>query len=95
MNKGVDKGEPKTGTDSSDHIKASETKQLGQSSTIAPKKRTQPASKSPEEVQRPPLKRHNKSNTMAAPTTSTTTRKPVGFMQSCCFVFVGILSTYK
>ena len=23
------------------------------------------------------------------------TRKPVGFMQSCCFVFVGILSTYK
>ena len=24
-----------------------------------------------------------------------TTRKPVGFMQSCCFVFVGILSTYK
>ena len=26
---------------------------------------------------------------------SWTTRKPVGFMQSCCFVFVGILSTYK
>ena len=25
----------------------------------------------------------------------TRTRKPVGFMQSCCFVFVGILSTYK
>ena len=23
------------------------------------------------------------------------TRKPEGFMQSCCFVFVGILSTYK
>ena len=23
------------------------------------------------------------------------TRKPVGFMQSCCFVFVGILNTYK
>ena len=23
------------------------------------------------------------------------TRKPVGFMQSCCFVFVGILSRYK
>ena len=23
------------------------------------------------------------------------TRKPVGFMQSCCFVFVGILSTYE
>ena len=23
------------------------------------------------------------------------TRKPVGFMQSCCFVFVGIVSTYK
>ena len=23
------------------------------------------------------------------------TRKPVGFMLSCCFVFVGILSTYK
>ena len=22
-------------------------------------------------------------------------RKPVGFMQSCCFVFVGIVSTYK
>ena len=70
--KGVDKGEPKTGTDSSDHIKASATKQLGQSSTIAPKKHTRPASKSPEEVQRPPLKRHNKSNTMAAPMTSTT-----------------------
>ena len=26
---------------------------------------------------------------------SWTTRKPVGFMQSCCYVFVGILSTYK
>ena len=26
---------------------------------------------------------------------SFSTRKPVGFMQSCCFVFVGILSTYK
>ena len=25
----------------------------------------------------------------------TETRKPVGFMQSCCFVFVGILMTYK
>ena len=25
----------------------------------------------------------------------TSTRKPVGFMQSCGFVFVGILSTYK
>ena len=24
-----------------------------------------------------------------------TTRKPVGFMQSCCFVFVGILRTYE
>ena len=23
------------------------------------------------------------------------TRKPVGFMQSCCFVFVGILRTYE
>ena len=23
------------------------------------------------------------------------TRKPVGFMQSCCFVFVGIVSRYK
>ena len=70
--KGVDKGETKTGTDSSDHINASATKQIGQPSTIAPKKRTRPASKSLEEVQRPPLKRHNKSNTMAAPTTSTT-----------------------
>ena len=27
--------------------------------------------------------------------TQNTTRKPVGFMQSCCFVFVGILSIYK
>ena len=27
--------------------------------------------------------------------TRITTRKPIGFMQSCCFVFVGILSTYK
>ena len=28
-------------------------------------------------------------------TLQVSTRKPVGFMQSCCFVFVGILSTYK
>ena len=27
--------------------------------------------------------------------TKALTRKPVGFMQSCCFVFVRILSTYK
>ena len=41
---------------------------MGQARTIAPKKCLRPASKSPEEVQRPPLKRQNKKNTMSAPT---------------------------
>ena len=54
--KGVDKGETKTGTDPTDHIKTSATKQLGHSSTIAPKKCLGPASKSPEEVRQPPSK---------------------------------------
>ena len=70
--KGVDKGEPKTGTESLDQIKTSATKKIGQPSTIAPKKCTRPSSKNPEEVQRPPLKRYNKYNTMAAPSTLTT-----------------------
>ena len=69
--KGVDKGDTKTGTDSTDHIKTSTTRQIGLPSTIAPKKCLRPASKSPEEVQKPPLKRHNKNNTMAAPTSTT------------------------
>ena len=69
--KGVEKGDTQTGTETVDHSKASSTKQLGQPRTIAPKKRLRPASKSPEEVRRPPLKRQNKNNTMSAPTTST------------------------
>ena len=73
--KGEDKGETKTGTDPADHIKVGATKQVGHHNTIVPKKCLQPDSKSPEEVQKPPLKRHNKSNTMAAPTSTTKSDK--------------------
>ena len=66
--KGVEKGEIQTGTEAVDHNRGSSTKQLGQARTIAPKKCLRPASKSPEEVRRPPLKRQNKKNTMSAPT---------------------------
>ena len=66
--RGVQKGDTKAGIDAVDHTIASSTKQLGQPSTIAPKKCLRPASKSPEEVRKPPLKRHNKNNIMTAPT---------------------------
>ena len=66
--KGVEKGDTQTGTEAVDHNRGSSTKQLGQARTIAPKKRLRSASKSPEEVGRPPLKRQNKTNTMSAPT---------------------------
>ena len=66
--KGVEKGDTGTGTEALDHNRESSTKQLGQPRTIAPNKRLRPASRSPEEVQRPPLKRQNKNNTMAATT---------------------------
>ena len=71
--KGVEKGDTRTGAEAVDHNRTSSTKQLGQPTTIAQKKRLRPASKSPEEVRRPPLKRQNKNNTMSAP--STTTKK--------------------
>ena len=66
--KGVEKGETQTGTEALDHNRASSTKQLGEPRTIAPNKRLRPASRSPEEVRRPPLKRQYKNNTMAATT---------------------------
>ena len=65
--KGVEKGDTRTGTEALDHNRASSTKQLGQPRTIAPNKCLRPASRSPE-VRRPPLKRQNKNNTMAATT---------------------------
>ena len=72
----VDKGETKTGTELLNPIITSATRKLEHSNTIVPKKCVKPDSRSPEEVQRPPLKRHNKVNTMVAPvtTTSTTTK---------------------
>ena len=66
--KGVEKGETQTGTEALDHNRASSTKQLGEPRTIAPNKHLRPASRSPEGVRRPPLKRQNKDNTMAATT---------------------------
>ena len=71
--KGVEKGDTRTGTEAVDYNRASSTKQLGQPRTIAPNKRLRPASRSPEEVQKPPLKRQNKNNTMA--TTTHTSKK--------------------
>ena len=71
--KGVEKGDTQTDTEAVDHHRASSIKQLGQPRTIAPNKHLRPASRSPEEVQRPPLKRQNKNNTMA--TTTHTSKK--------------------
>ena len=71
--KGVEKGDTRTGSEAVDHNRASSTKQLGQPRTIAPNKCLRPASKSPEEVRRPPLKRQNRNNTMA--TTTHTSKK--------------------
>ena len=48
--KGVEKGDTRTGTEALDHNRASSTKQLGQPRTIAPNKCLRPASRSPEEV---------------------------------------------
>ena len=73
--KGVDKGETKTATGSLDHIKISTTRQIQHPSMIAPKKCLRPASKSTEEVQKPPHKRHNKDNTMTAPASTTKSDK--------------------
>ena len=64
--KGVGKGETRTGTEPLDHNRASSTRQQVQPRAIAPNKRLRPASSSPEEVRRPPLKRQNKNNRMAA-----------------------------
>ena len=72
VDKGVEKGDTQTGTEAVDHNRASSTKQLGQPRTKAPNKHLRPASRSPE-VQRPPLKRQNKNNTMA--TTTHTSKK--------------------
>ena len=52
--KGVGKGDTRTGTEPLDHNRASSTRQQGQLRTIAPNKRLRPASHSPEEVRRPP-----------------------------------------
>ena len=70
--KGVEKGDTQTGTEAVDHNRASSSKQLGQPRTIAPNKCLRPASRNPE-VQRPPLKRQNKNNTMV--TTTHTSKK--------------------
>ena len=48
--KGVEKGDTRTGMEAADQNRTSPTKQLGQPKTIAPKKRLRPASKSPGEV---------------------------------------------
>ena len=69
----VDKGETKSGTEPINPIITSTIRKPGHSSTIVPKKCVKPDSRSPEEVRKPPLKRHNKANTMAAPATTTTT----------------------
>ena len=68
--RGVEKGEIRPGATSLHQSTASTTKQLGQTSTIGTKKRNRPASKSPEEVRRPPSKKQNKNNTMATPSTT-------------------------
>ena len=68
--KGVEKGEAKTGTEIIDNSLTSASK-LGLSTTIAPKKRLRPDTRSPEEVRKPPSKKHNKYNTMTAPTPTT------------------------
>ena len=69
----VDKGEIKTGTEPFNPINTSAVRKPGHSKTIVPKKRVKPDSRSPEEVRKPPLKRHNKVSTMAAPVSTTTT----------------------
>ena len=48
--KGVEKGDIRTGTGAVDQNRASSTKQQGQPRTIAPNKCLRPASRSPEEV---------------------------------------------
>ena len=48
--KGVEKGDTRTGSAAVDYNRASTTRQLGQPRTIAPNKQIRPASKSPEEV---------------------------------------------
>ena len=53
--KGVGKGDTRTGTEPLDHNRASSTRQQGQPRTIAPNKCLRPASNSLEEVRRPPL----------------------------------------
>ena len=68
--KGVEKGEAKTGTEIIDNSLTSASK-LGLLTTIAPKKRLRPDTRSPEEVRKPPSKKHNKYNTMTAPTPTT------------------------
>ena len=68
--KGVEKGEAKTGMEIINNSITSASK-LGLSTTIAPKKRLRPDTRSPEEVRRPPSKKHNKYNTMTAPTPTT------------------------
>ena len=67
----ADKGGRITGTEPVDQIKPSVTKQLGQNPT-ALKKHNRPASRSPEEVQKPPPKGQytTQSNTMSAPSQS-------------------------
>ena len=66
--KGVEKGEAKASTETIDN---SITSAARPGQTTAPKKRFRPDTRSPEEVRRPPSKKHNKYNTMTAPTPTT------------------------
>ena len=68
--RGVEKSEIRPGAISLHQSTASATKQLGQTSTIGTKKCNRPTSKSPEEVRRPLLKKQNRNNTMATPSTT-------------------------
>ena len=66
--KGVEKGENRTGIDAVNQNTASTSSQSGHTNTIQTKKRVRPSSKSPEEVRKPPSKRYNKNNNMASST---------------------------
>ena len=76
--KGVEKGESKTGAEPINHINTSASRKLEHSNVRVPKKRVKPDSRSPEEVRKPPSKRHNKLNTMAASVSTTTTSTTIG-----------------
>ena len=70
--KRVEKGETKTGAEPLNPINASTSRKVEHPLARVPKKRGKPDSRSPEEVRKPPSMRHNKPNTMAAPTSTAT-----------------------